>query len=165
MDQALQKPNPVCQDQNDPQRSLVKESVLVLGVDNGMATCHVPVFSACAGCHSKCVMSGEMKERILRVPVPKGMLCRPGDRIDLRIDSRFIATASFFLYMAPAMILIVFAWLGRHVAAAIGLQDPDLGSLLAVFFCIPLLIFMIIRTRKKMGGTENIHIITRSREA
>ncbi len=155
----------VCQNQNSPHCSLIKENALVVGVKNGLAMCRIPVYSACAGCHSKCIMSGEMKERAISVAVPKGMHCQPGDYIDLRVDSGFITRASFMLYLAPALILLVFAWLGRSVALSIGLQDPDLGSLLAVFISVPLHMLIITWTRKKMGGVENIHIITRSRKA
>ncbi len=144
--------------------SLTKDHVCVADVDDGFAVLAIPVHSACAGCHSKCLMSGDQQVRTLRLPVPQGMPCAPGDYVDLCIDPRFVAKASFLLYLIPAVILFLFALLGRVLAAFLGLQDPDLGSLLAIFFSIPLLIWFITNTRKKMGGVENIRIITRSRE-
>lgn len=143
---------------------LTKDHVCVTEVDGGFAVLTIPVHSACAGCHSQCLLSGDQQVRTLRLPVPQGMRCAPGDYVDLNIDPRFVAKASFFLYLIPAVILFLFALLGRVLAAFLGLQDPDLGSLLAIFFSIPLLIGFITYTRKKMGGVENIRIITRSRE-
>ena len=144
--------------------SLTKEHVRVTDVDDGFAVLAIPVQSACAGCHSKCLLAGDQRVRTLRLPVPRRMRCAPGDYVDLRTDPRFVAKASFLLYLIPAVILFLFALLGRALAAILGLQDPDLGSLLAIFFSIPLLIWFITYTRKKMGGVENIRIITRSRE-
>jgi len=145
--------------------SLTKDHVRGTDVDGGFAVLRIPVLSACAGCHNKCLMAGEQQMRTLRLPLPEGMQCAPGDSVDLQIDPRFVAKASFLLYMIPAVLLFLFALLGRVLAAFLGLQDPDLGSLLAIFFSIPLLIWCITYARKKMGGVENIRIITRSREA
>ncbi|NLP10077.1 SoxR reducing system RseC family protein [bacterium] len=152
---------PDCSQSSD---SLTKDHVCVTDVEGGFAVLAIPVHSACAGCHSQCLLAGEQQVRTLRLPLPQGMRCAPGDYVDLRVDPRFVAKASFFLYLIPAVILFLFALLGRVLAAFWGLQDPDLGSLLAIFFSIPLLIRCITFTRKKMGGVENIRIMSRSRE-
>jgi len=164
MDRSKIESDRECQEYHQPLPSLIKDRARVIAVQNGMATLRIPVYSACAGCHSKCILSGEMRERTVRVPIPRDLSCQPGDEVDLHINPRFVAKASFLIYLVPAVILLVFAFLGRICFSYIGLHDPDLGSLLAIFISIPLIFFSITCTRKKMGGVENIHILTRSRK-
>lgn len=155
---------PDCQAFSLSQQLLHKKDVLILSVTGRFARASVSVFSACASCHSKCLLSGERAERIVDLIIPPAMEVRPGDRVEVAIAPGFVSRASFLIYLLPALILLVFAYLGRLASVAMGLHDPDLGSLSAIFFAIPVIILVIALARKKMGGAENIHIIARSQE-
>jgi positive regulator of sigma E activity len=151
-----------CHDFNQPFQSLIKDRVRIIDVQSGFVTVRIPVYSACAGCHSKCLMAGEMQERTLRLPMPLDLPCKPGDEVDLHINPRFVTQASFLIYFLPAVLLMLFAYAGRIAAPLLGWQDPDKSSLLAIVLAIPWVIFLIRWSRKKMGGVENIRIISRS---
>jgi positive regulator of sigma E activity len=153
-----------CQALGHSNQLLQKKDVLILGVADGIARASVSVFSACASCHSKCLLSGERAERIVDLAIPKSMVLQPGDRVNVAVAPGFVRRASFLIYLLPALILLVFAYLGRISSIAIGLRDPNLGSLLAIFFAVPVIILVIALARKQLGGAENIHIIARSQE-
>jgi positive regulator of sigma E activity len=154
-----------CQGTSLTHQLLQKKHVLILSVTDGFARASVSVFSACATCHSKCLLSGERADRIVELAVPISMVLQPGDHVDVAIAPGFVRRASFLIYFLPALILLVFAYIGRLLSVLIGLRDPDLGSLAAIFFAIPIILLVIALARKTMGGTENIHIIARSQEA
>jgi len=151
-----------CQDFKPPFQSLIKDRVRIVDIHNGSATVRIPVYSACAGCHSKCLMAGEMQERTLRLPLPPDLPCKSGDEVDLHINPRFVTHASFLIYFLPALLLVLFACAGRIAAPWFGWQDPDKASLLAIVLAVPWVIFLIRWSRKRMGGVENIRIISRS---
>lgn len=156
--------DPDCQALSRTNQLLQKKQVLILSINGRMARASASVFSACAGCHSTCLLSSERAERIFELPIPDALELQPGDRVDVAIARGFVSRASLLIYLLPALILIVSAYIGRLLSTPIGLRDPDLGSLLAIFFAIPIIILVIALARKQMGGAENIHIIARSQE-
>lgn len=96
---------------------------------------------ACHDCEAKgvCHVLGSGKE--VEIVADNEASASPGDRVLLAMQSRSLLKATFLIYMAPIVLMIIGAFLGNQFASQIHLSS-DLASLLCggLFFAISFLV-------------------------
>ncbi len=111
---------------------------------------------ACHQCEAKgmCHALGSGQE--VEVLADNEAHAEPGDRVLLALDSRPLLSATFLIYMAPIIVLLIGAFIGNQMASQMHLS-PDLASLLVgcVFFAIA---FFFARRRGVALGSQKRYV-------
>lgn len=146
----------------DHQNTKLVQTGTVVKLEESTAVVRISVSSACAKCHAKCTLAGEMADRYVTIPMLPQHRYQLGEQVDLEINSSYVVNASFLLYFIPTIILIIFAYLGNLVANYYRFPDDNLGTLLGIVVAIPLMIMFIYLMQRKYSKTHPIKVIPRS---
>lgn len=148
-------------DVKDQSNSNLIQTGVVVKIEHDFAVVKVSVFSACVGCHSKCTLSSEKAERFVDIPLLPDHPYTIGEQLDLQIDSRFIFSISFLIYLIPTLLLIIFAAIGWRLSETYHFADSNLGALIGIGISIPVILLFLAIVRKRYARTNQIKVIPR----
>ena len=136
----------------------IKQIGIVEKVEADQALIRVKVMSACANCHAPCVIAGEMKDRHFWV---KRSDLKVNQVVELAIKNQLITKGSAFLYLLPAVLIIIFASIGYWLFMAFNVASSDFGVMLGIVVSLPIIVWILHKYHKRVGGIEVISVTVR----
>lgn len=116
---------------------MIRKEAIVISITEDMAWVETRPESACGTCESRGGCADRVIQKPFQAKVFNPLDARVGDRVMLAVDSGSLLLGSLLVYIAPLLLMLVFALISNSIMDALGIVSPvpTIIVTLAGLFC------------------------------
>ena len=132
----------------------MKQCGQVIRVMDGTAKVKMQRHSSCAGCNA-CKMGSS--EKPIELEALNRLDAQEGDWVEVEMESEYVLTAAFMMYMVPLLFLVAGVLTGHFLLGMLGVGVyRELLTAMIAFSATALAYFLLNRSEKKKGFKEKM---------